>query len=59
MLAPRTSLFYLTSLLVADVLQDKSKYKALLAYRGDEAQQVLDCLQVVSFISRSFLVLDI
>lgn len=34
--------------LTTDILQDKHKYKALLAHRGDKAQQVLDCLQVVS-----------
>ncbi|KAJ3570449.1 hypothetical protein NP233_g4399 [Leucocoprinus birnbaumii] len=37
----------LIEILAADVLQVQEKYKALLAYRGDEAQQVLDCLQVV------------
>lgn len=34
--------------LATDVLQDQAKYRALLAYRGDEAQQILDSLQVVS-----------
>ncbi|KAF5351141.1 hypothetical protein D9756_008335 [Leucocoprinus leucothites] len=37
----------LTEMLAADILQVKEKYKAFLAYRGDQAQQVLDCLQLV------------
>lgn len=40
----------LTKLLVEDIFQDRLKYKAFLAYRGDEAQSALDCLQVVSLI---------
>ncbi|KAF9450209.1 kinase-like protein [Macrolepiota fuliginosa MF-IS2] len=33
--------------LTVDILQDQLKYKALLSHRGDEAQQILDSLQVV------------
>ena len=47
----RSALSQLTELLVADIFQDRLKYKVFLAYRGDEAQIVLDCLQVVSLIS--------
>ncbi|KXN91804.1 hypothetical protein AN958_11954 [Leucoagaricus sp. SymC.cos] len=42
-----TALARLTELLAADVLLDQQKYRNLLAYRGDDAQLILDCLQVV------------
>ncbi|XP_006463731.1 hypothetical protein AGABI2DRAFT_208652 [Agaricus bisporus var. bisporus H97] len=33
--------------LTTDILLDKCKYRVLLRYRGDEALQILDCLQVL------------